>query len=251
MRTMYDGISVLAPGIAAAFPEVEMIARYLNGGYAWGEAQIGLFPAAEHVTISVTAAANEGDVLDVESGDATPDQTAGWIAMRKASGLYRPTIYCSRSVIPAVRIGTGPFILGKDYDIWVADYTGTAHQVTAPGLPAAVCAATQWQSTPRWDISTVYNPLWPCRQAPAAPGGISVTVHGPLADFGWGGDPGVESWQFQLFHHMFGRNYGHAVADEIITSDHLEQFRLPGGGKYAVRVRPANPVGEWTPWKIF
>ena len=156
---MYDGINVLAAGIAQEFPNAAMVAGYINGQFAWASAQWNLFPHADHVTISTTAGANEGDVLDVESGDATPDQTAGWIAMRKAAGLYRPTIYCSRDVIPAVRIGTGSYILDKDYDIWVADYTGVAHQVSG-------CAATQYESTANYDISTVYDTAWPHRKAP-------------------------------------------------------------------------------------
>jgi hypothetical protein len=166
---MYDGINALAAGIARDFPTAAKIAGYVNGTYAWSQAEWSLFPHADHVTISVTASANAGDVLDVERGDATPDQAAGWIAMRKANGLYRPTIYCSRSVIPAVRAGTGKYILGKDYDIWVADYTGQPHEVAAPGNPPATCAATQYESTAGWDASVVFDPAWPHRSAPVTP----------------------------------------------------------------------------------
>jgi hypothetical protein len=252
---MYDGINALAAGIARQFPNAALVAGYLNGSYAWSQGQWNLFPDANHVTISVTAGANEGDVLDVESGDATPDQAAGWIAMRKAAGLYRPTIYCSRSVIPAVRVGTGSYILDKDYDIWVADYTGVAHQVTG-------CAATQYESTANYDVSIVYDTAWPHRKAPAptsppgpvplpAPSGLSATLHGQIADFGWGPLEGSKSYIFQLFHHNAQGVYGDAVANETVTDNHVEQFRLPGGGQYAVRVRSHDPVGDWTDWKIF
>ena len=195
MLDMYDGIRSLAPGIARQFPKAAKVAGYGNGIYAWTLAEWNLFPAADHVTISVRASANLGDALDVETGDATPDQTAGWIAMRKAAGLYRPTIYCSRSVIPAVRRGTGSYILGQDYDIWVADFTGWPHQVTAPGLPAAMCAATQWESTQGWDATLVYDTAWPHRKPPVlvppalpappgSPGGLSGTPH-QIANFTW------------------------------------------------------------------
>jgi hypothetical protein len=147
---MYDGINALAAGIARQFPDAAKVVGYINGAYAWSQADWDLFPHANHVTISVTAGANAGDVLDVETGDATPGQTAGWIAMRKAAGLYRPTIYCSLDVIPAVRVGTGSYILGKDDDIWAADYTGVPHEV--PG-----CAATQYESTANYDVSIVYD----------------------------------------------------------------------------------------------
>lgn len=249
---MYDGINVLAAGIAREFPRAAMVAGYINGPFAWSQAEWNLFPDADHVTISITAGANEGDVLDVESGDATPAQTAGWIAMRKAAGLYRPTIYCSLDVIPAVRVGTGSYILDKDYDIWVANYTGAPHEVTG-------CAATQYESTANYDVSIVYDTAWPHRKAPTpapptqlgAPPDLSVTLHGQIADFGWGPVAGSRSYIFQLFHHNSQGVYGNAVADETVTGTHIEGFQLPGGGQYAVRVRSHDPVGDWTEWKIF
>ena len=166
---MFDGIASLAPGIARQFPDVKRIAGYVNGRYAWSQAEWDLFPHADKVRIATRADVNDGDVLDVERYDASPDQTAGWIAMRHAAGLYRPTIYCSRSVIPAVRAGTGSYILGRDYDIWVADYTGQPHQVAAPGQPPAMCAATQYESTAGWDATMVYDTAWPHRRPPAPP----------------------------------------------------------------------------------
>lgn len=160
---MYDGINSLAAGIARQFPGAAKVAGYVNGRYAWSRAEWDLFPHADHVTISVTASANAGDVLDVEIGDATPSQTANWIAMRKAAGLYRPTIYCSLSVVPAVRAGTGSYVLGRDYDLWVAHYTGQPHQAY-PG-----CAATQYESTAGWDASLVHDLGWPHRKPPGTP----------------------------------------------------------------------------------
>lgn len=166
---MYDGINSDAAAIARKFPHAAVVAGYVNGKYAWSQADWNLFPHASHVTISVTASADAGDVLDVEAGDATPGETAGWIGKRKASGLYRPSIYCSRSAIPAVRQGTGRYILGRDYDIWVADWTGSPHEVTAPGSPSARCAVTQYQNASDHDVSAVYDTGWPHRRAPTAP----------------------------------------------------------------------------------
>lgn len=167
-RLMYDGINSLAAGIARQFPNAAMIAYYLNGAYAWTQAQRDLFPHAGHVTITVTASANAGDVLDVETGDATPDQAEGWITMRKAAGLYRPTLYGSLDTVPALRIGTVKWVLGRDWDLWVAHYTGQPH-VAYPGA-----AATQYESTPGYDASEVHDPLWPHRQPPAPPGSPSA-----------------------------------------------------------------------------
>jgi len=179
-RVMYDGVSALAAGIAAIRPQ--MVAGYVNGAYAWDAGDWALFPHADHVTISVNASANVGDVLDVESGDATPGQVAEWIRMRKAAGVFRPTVYCSRDTIPAVRAGSGAYILGVDYDIWVGDWTGAAHQVIAPPPGAAVaCAATQYESTPHWDVSEVYDDGWPHRTPPAPPAPAGPTKADALA----------------------------------------------------------------------
>lgn len=156
MRTMYDGINVDAAAIAKLNPQ--MVAGYVNGPRSvWSAAEWNLFPHSVRVQITVTASANAGDVLDVEAGDAVPGQTEGWIRMRKAAGLYRPTIYCSLSAVPAVRTGTGPYILGKDYDLWVADYDDSLKSV----YPLA--AAKQYRNAAEWDVSVVYDDGWPHR----------------------------------------------------------------------------------------
>lgn len=178
MRTMYDGINSDAAGIAKAFPDAVLVAGYLTGPYQWTAAEWALFPHAQHVTMVTTAQANAGDVLDVEAGDATPAQTQGWIAVRKRSGLWRPTIYCSLNTVPAVRIGTGPYRLGVDYDLWVADWDGVAVTV-----PYGAVVAKQFKSAPGYDVSTVFDGGWPHRTAPVPvpvkPGlaAVDVTAH--------------------------------------------------------------------------
>ena len=248
---MYDGINSLAAGIARQFPNLPKVAGYVNGLYAWSQAEWNLFPHADHVTISVTAGANEGDVLDVEQGDATPDQAHGWIAMRKAAGLFRPTIYCSRSVIPAVRAGTGSYILGRDYDIWVADYTGSPHQVTAPGLPVATCAATQYESTAGWDATAVYDLSWPHRVPPAAPGlpapsGMSGTPH-VTGNLSWAPVPGAAGgYQVQVGD---GAVPPLVLIDTQVAGTHAMGLDLGLPGPRWWRVR-ALPGGTWTSWRV-
>lgn len=161
---MYDGVNSDAEAIAKDFPDAAMVAGYVNGKYAWSESDWSRFPKAAHVEISITASADAGDVLDVEAGDATPDEAVEWIRKRKGSGYARPTVYCSKAAIPAVRKATGDYILGRDYDIWVADWTEEPHEVTAPGLPHALCAATQYENTRGYDVSVVYSEGWPHRR---------------------------------------------------------------------------------------
>lgn len=198
---MYDGIAVLAKGIHAEFNSPELVAGYINGLYKWSAAEWDLFPHSTHVQISITASEDAGDVLDVEKGDASPQEAAGWIERRKQSGLWRPTIYCARSVIPAVRQATGRYVLGTDYDIWVADWTGKPHGVTAPGpgVPA-VCAAVQYASTAKYDVSIVNDDGWPHRTAakPAPPKATAPTwPKGMVLKQGMSGGP-VEVLQTAL-----------------------------------------------------
>jgi len=166
---MYDGINTDAATIAREFPDAAKVAYYIDGLYAWSQADVDLFPHAGHVTIAVRASTNAGDVLDVENGDASPDEAEAWIAMRKEAGLFRPTIYCSRSVVPAVRSGTGKYILGRDYDIWVADYDGVLASPAVPGLPPGTFAAKQYRDAADFDVSDVYDAEWPHRTPPAPP----------------------------------------------------------------------------------
>lgn len=163
-RTLYDGTAALAAGIHRDFPDAAMIAGYLPPSpFAWTQAEWGLFPHADHVTVATSAHVNAGDVLDVETGDATPDQTGAWIAMRKQAGLYRPTLYGSLATVPALRIGTGKWVLGVDWDLWVADWDGTTV------LPYPHAVAKQEKSTTGYDVSVVYDAEWPHRTPPKPP----------------------------------------------------------------------------------
>jgi hypothetical protein len=164
-RALYD--STQASGIP---PVARLVAGYGDGAYEWSGAEWRLLhPDADAIVIATTAA-NYGDVLDVESGDARPEEAAGWIAMRKQAGLAIPTIYVERLNIPAVRTGTGTWKLNEDYDLWVGDWTNSPHQVIAAGPGAELpCAVTQYQRGGPCDISAVYDPRWPRRQAPATP----------------------------------------------------------------------------------
>jgi hypothetical protein len=168
-RTMYDGVPTDAADIKAIFKAGNLVAYYANGDFAWTDAELALFPTDSRVSITPTAS-GKADVLDVETGDATPAQTLQWIKDQKATGYYRPTIYCSLDTVPAVRIGTGPYILGKDYDLWVADWDGT----TALPYPSAV--AKQYRSSGSFDTSVVFDSAWPHRTA---------TPEFPAVQTGW------------------------------------------------------------------
>lgn len=165
-RTMYDtigGSSTTNPSYVRnnLWHPGDLMGYYIAGNsFIWTDAQKALFPASALVSITLTAGFIDADVLDVETGGATPGQTHDWIAAKKAKGYLRPTIYCSRSTVPSVRTGTGSFILGTDYDLWVAEYNGDP----ASAYPGSI--AHQYNAFSRYDISSVFDDLWPHRKAP-------------------------------------------------------------------------------------
>jgi hypothetical protein len=132
-----------------------LVAGYINGPISqWPAA--GWARHAGHsilVRITVTAAVNDGHVLDVEKGDATPTQAPPWVKMRRAAGAD-PTVYCSEAAWPAVRQA---FIDAKvpQPHYWVAAYPGEGASV----IPAGAIAH-QYVDLGPLDESIVENP-WP------------------------------------------------------------------------------------------
>jgi hypothetical protein len=142
-RTMYDSIN------ATSIPlDAEMVAGYGNGEFTWTAAAWARFPHARHVRIDVTGTDPAGcGVLDVERGDATPAAAGPWILARLGHG--RAVIYCNLSTLPAVQSAAR----GLDYSLWLADWTGHAHQVGG-------AIAVQYRNTPGYDLSVVYDDSW-------------------------------------------------------------------------------------------
>jgi hypothetical protein len=93
--------------------------------------------------------------FDVEEGLIRPSQLEQIIAEFNATNpTYRTgaraEIYCNRSTIPAVRVGTGKYVLGRDYYLWVATLDGTEY--TGPGVNAC-----QIRDFGGYDESVVYD----------------------------------------------------------------------------------------------
>lgn len=157
MRVMYDGINTDAKKIKEVIKPGDLVAYYIDGRYAWSTEEIALFPHNTHVTITVLG--NPADVADCETGDLSPQSAAEWVVRQRHHGYLRPTIYRSLSVMRDIRQSTGNLIMGRDWDSWVADYDNN---------PASVypdSAAKQFRSTDDWDMSEVYDDLWPHRVA--------------------------------------------------------------------------------------
>jgi hypothetical protein len=155
--TIYDSVT------AADIPEsAGIVAGYKSGGaYTWSAEDWARFPNATRIEI-VTSAVNDGDALDVETGDATIAQIAGWVEKRRAAGVLRPWIYVERRRWSEARGAvSGPV------GWWIADWTGEPHELDDAGVPAdAVQYANPPSSGGHFDVSELYGTL-PSEYTPA------------------------------------------------------------------------------------
>jgi hypothetical protein len=90
------------------------------------------FPDLPHLSIAVFSK-DDADCLDIEPGDATPDQAPAWLDRQYARGMARPVIYCGSSSIVAVRLAVG----ARPFWWWSANWSRVPH--IDPGADA-----TQW-----------------------------------------------------------------------------------------------------------
>lgn len=150
-RTMCDGINTDARAIAALPFPISLVAGYVDGLYAWSPDDWALFPNSTHVRIAVFSTTNDGHVLDVENGDATPAQSVDWVLMRRAAGAD-PSIYCNTSTWPAVRAAFKARAVDEPH-YWVAQYDGI--QIVPAGA-----IAKQFTDAGQYDRSIVAD-YWP------------------------------------------------------------------------------------------
>lgn len=123
--TMYDSVTVSEiPAQAAA------VAGYVNGSYfTWPEI-VRSFPHAHKLSVAVNAS-HDAECLDVESGDATPDEAPSWVRRQIARGVKRPVVYCSTSTAPAVLAQLASHGVARSaIRLWTAHYTGKPHRCT-------------------------------------------------------------------------------------------------------------------------
>jgi hypothetical protein len=142
---MYDACNYLN------IPKGVMAAGYLNGICKWPAAAWVKFPQA--VQICTNPILNIGVVLDVETGDATPQNAPAWVAKRRAAGVD-PTVYMNASTWPAVIAAFKADGVTEPH-YWVAHYDGIAT------IPAGAIAKQYRNSVaPGYDLSIVAD-YWP------------------------------------------------------------------------------------------
>lgn len=121
--TMYDSVTVSQiPATAAA------VAGYVGGRWPTYVTLLKQFPHAHVLSIAVIAA-QDADALDIEYGDATPDQAPAWFVRQLKRGVKQPVLYVQLSNAQAlVNEMTKAGIKRTAYRLWTAHYTYTAHR---------------------------------------------------------------------------------------------------------------------------
>ena len=153
---MFDALPGAFHGIPA---DAQLVAGYIDSGGpqypVMTDAEWALYPNAVHVRIATQAGTNDGHVLDVESGDATPEQAPGWVKMRRAAGAD-PSVYCSSSAWQTVRDQFAAQGIPEPH-WWIASYS----QPPDTTIPAGA-VAHQWGGNMDggYDVSSVAD-FWP------------------------------------------------------------------------------------------
>ncbi len=147
-RTMYDGVTATRLPVSAA-----VVGGYVDGLYKWSAADWARFPHSVKVRIAVFATTNDGHVLDVEPGDATPAQSVDWVLMRRKAGVD-PTVYMNSSTWQTVRAAFQARRVAEPH-YWVAAYDDKA------AIPAGAIGKQYYNNDSLgYDLSVVAD-YWP------------------------------------------------------------------------------------------
>jgi hypothetical protein len=122
------------------------VAGYVGGRWPTYVPLVHAHPHAHHLAIAVSAS-EDAECLDVEAGDARPDQAPAWVRRQQARGVHRPVLYASVSAMPAVLSALSTAGIPRDaVRLWTAHYTGRPHICTpACGFGFGTTGdATQW-----------------------------------------------------------------------------------------------------------
>lgn len=124
--TMYDSIEV-----GTVPPKPEAVAGYTDGKWQTYKPLVQAFPRAHHLSIAVFPS-DDAECLDIENGDATPEQAPAWVRKQHARGISRPVVYSSLSAMPTVLAHlAGDSIPRRQVRVWTAHYTYRPHLCSA------------------------------------------------------------------------------------------------------------------------
>lgn len=136
----------------------DLIGTYCTGSYAVPfETVRAKFPRQALVRINTNADPAHGNCLDVESGDAGPDQAPAWYDARLKAGIKYLAIYCNRSNLAAVAKAMG----SRDCHYWLSTLDGSLPVIYDTIKLDAVQAFGQKMLAGRhMDLSVVWSADW-------------------------------------------------------------------------------------------
>jgi hypothetical protein len=143
--TIYDSVT------PSSIPAGAKAAVYSNGSYAASPSQVA--GHANTLWIDTSGSNPKANALDVEPGDATPQQAGTWVQQKlTATPNQTAIVYTMISQWDATKqaISALPSQMQSHVKWWIADPTGVNHVV--PGSDA-----TQWYWGQNYDITTA-NP---------------------------------------------------------------------------------------------
>jgi hypothetical protein len=149
--------------------DVNIVGVYGNGLYAAEPADVAArFPPNKYVTVWFDVLGNapgKCQILDVESGDATPARAPGWVKERR--GLVKtslPTLYCNRTTLPVLiyNCALSNLYAAADYQLIVSTLDGTELINGRPlhTVPGVVACQDFGGITAKFDQSIVYDDRW-------------------------------------------------------------------------------------------
>lgn len=167
-----------------------------SGGVAWTAAQFAARPGTIRICQDTTASDHTADVLDVETGAASPAQCPGWYRAALASyttgtrpGQRYPCIYCNLSALPAAANALTAAGIRAGPCLWLADWNvneaGAAALVTFGQVTPYPVAGVQYSNTGGggvYDLS-VFSTGWleqVSGKAPAPPPPAPPAVTAPV-----------------------------------------------------------------------
>lgn len=159
MRTLYDSID------PTAIPTpVQMVGGYVTGfDQNWPPSAWARFGSAVQVRICTRGNVYEGDVLDMESGAASPSDAVPWLQqMRAQTGIWK-SLYYSLSLDAQIQANLAAAgIPSLSVPKWVAWYNGNASLDDVSGVVGIV--AKQYANSAitggDYDMSVVVD-YWP------------------------------------------------------------------------------------------
>lgn len=166
MIHVYDAINTSEHNIPLDAPG---FGYYVDGRYAWTQAQIDKRPNAKR--FSITAFGNPlAQFGDCENGDMTPAQVSTYAHRRHALG-FLPGLYGSKSTQQAI----APLVADIPHAKWTADPDGGVDHMLAGDT------GTQWGWMGIFDISTFVDSYFQIGVPQMTPQPASLTA--PCIDF--------------------------------------------------------------------